>query len=169
MNVPHGRLLTLTWTQAQSPESPTGAIMVLRIEFRAPDGEVYHADLPNGDWVPNNAALQFLAKWGYKPSDVGPDGGTRRDCEPDQKLIPVAEHPPTNQWVLHQLSMKGADEELEEAEWFATVEELEERESEHSGSQVMPGGGNGDGGGGAAPRIELADEESDRGFNVVVE
>lgn len=176
LNQPMGRLLSLSFRQMSfyTDDGGVGSMDVLRIHFCAPDGDVYHHDLPNTDYHLGNEALQFLAKWQYQPTDWAEDE-TRLDVEDEQVLIPVA-MTPDGVYGLGQQAMSGARDALANAEWFAPSNDEEADSDPHSGPG---GGGDSDPGTGnrggveeqSEPEVtaELAEEDSDQGVTVTVE
>lgn len=166
LQVPMARLLSLRFGQDQVEfNGQSKPMMVLKVEFRAPDADIYEHPLVNGDWSKGNAALQFMAKWGYQPTDF-PEHPPKLDVEDDRVLIPVTQNPESGQWFLHELAMKNGEEALEDAEWFSPIEE-------HEDTTEVPvqsgGGGAGDPDGGGQVEVEQAPEESDRGINVAID
>lgn len=174
MNQPMGRLEGIQYREATfyTGDGRVGSIDVLRIHFRAPDGDYYEFDLQNGNWSLGNAALQFMALWGYQPSELD---GTYHDAHDDQILVPIA---PLDQstdpdWGLAETAMSGGREALEEAEWF----DPEIGQDGDSGPSNGPGGASGpDPGTGNRGAVddpeqggvsaEMAGEESDQGITV---
>lgn len=156
-----------------APDGQVGSVEVLRIYFRTHEDEHDQFDLPNGGWQLSNKALQFLAKWGYRPSDIGDHDSAMRDCHDDQVLIPIAPDGEEDGWGLAEEAMQGAQEALEDAEWFASDAG---EESSESGSDAPGGGGSPDPGTGNRGAVddasqggvsaEMAGEDSDRGVNV---
>jgi len=177
VNVPHGRLLAIQYREAAfyTGDGRAGSVDVVRVHFRTPDDEVHHHDLPNGQWGLQNAALQFMAKWGYKPSLIGGDDSAMRDCEDDMQLIPVARNPEEGDWLLHREAMSDAQEALEEAEWFDPDLDTDGDSGPSDGPGGAPGPDPGTGNRGAVDdaeqggvSAEMAGEESDAGVNVRV-
>lgn len=136
-----------------------GQQSVLRVYFEK-HGEEYYHDLPNGMWTIDNVALQFMAKWGYKPSDIGDDSSTMRDCMDDTLALSVVDS--DGQYKLSQMAMSGAETALRNAEWFGGADDSEKDET----PQRPIGGGSIDKDGG--PSIRLSDEDSDSGVTVDV-
>jgi hypothetical protein len=174
MNVPHGRLLALQYREAAfyTGDGRVGSLDVVRVHFRTPDDEVHHHDLPNGQWAINNAALQFMAKWGYQPTALD---GTYHDLEDEFQLIPVARNPQEGDWLLHQAAMNGAQEALKEAEWFDPDLGGNGDSDGPDGPGGAPGPDPGTGNRGAVDdaeqggvSAEMAGEESDAGVTVNV-
>jgi len=196
VNVPHGRLLAIQYREAAfyTGDGRAGSADVVRVHFRTPDDECHHHDLPNGQWGLQNPALQFMAKWGYKPSLIGDSAPSRRDgegktgvspvaddsamrdCEDDMQLIPVARNPQEGDWLLHREAMSDAQEALEDAEWFDPDLDIEgdggPSDGGFGGGSPDPGTGNrgavddAEQGGVSA---EMAGEDSDAGVEVTVE
>lgn len=164
--IPHGRLTEIRYTQVmgviQGQRQPMHSV---RIEFQAPDGDYYTHDFPNGRYDYDHPGLQFMAKWGYQPSDIPVDPWPARDCRGDQKLVPLVYDEEHDHWFLHELAMKGAEEALKDVEWFAPVEDPQQPD----GGSDDAGGGSDDSDGGGQVTAEMEDEESDRGVTMVVE
>lgn len=156
MNGHYGRLVTILYRSV----GPMLNASVLRIEFRAPDGELYTQDVGNVQWDVRNPALQFLATQGYRPSDLD---GTRYDAEDDKNhflIVPDSEH----EWLLSMDAVREGP--LRDAEWFDATDD----EEDDDGPNQNPGGGDPDPSTGnrAGVEIDLADEDSDQGVNVTV-
>lgn len=166
-NILRGRLTALQFRQKtvhMDEDTPMG-MDVMRVHFVAPDSESYYHDLPNGDYVLSNKALQFMAKWGYQPSMLG--NGTHYDAYGDQKLIPivyVGDTPEADcQYALAATALKRGESLLRSATWFAPHDESEQHTEQSTASH---GGSDDDGG---SP-INLEQSEKDGvGMNVVVE
>jgi len=173
MNQPMGRLEGLQYREAAfyTGDGSVGSIEVVRVHFRAPDGDYYEHDLPNGQWGIANAALQFMALWGYQPTALD---GTMHDAHPDKKLIPIAPMG-DDDFGIAQTAMQGGREALEEAEWFdpdlGTDGDSVPSDGPNGGGGPDPGTGNrgavddAEQGGVSA---EMAGEESDAGVTVNV-
>lgn len=168
-----GRLEGIQYREATfyTGDGRAGTVEVLRIHFRAPDGDYYEHDLPNGQWALGNVALQFMALWGYQPTTLD---GTFHDAHDDQILVPIAPMP-DGSYGLGQKAMEGAQEALENAEWF----DPEAGEDGDSGPSDGPGGAPGpDPGTGNRGAVddaeqggvsaEMAGEDSSQGVNVKV-
>jgi hypothetical protein len=176
VNQPMGRLEALEYREAAfyAGNGQVGSIDVLRVHFRAPDGDYYHHDLPNGQWALGNDALQFMAKWGYQPTALD---GTYHDTHDDQVLVPIAVAPEEMEqvWALGQQAMQGGQQALEDAEWFS---EDVGPDGEENRSHGPPGGGGPDPGTGNRTAVddeeqggvsaEMAGEDSDQGVEVTV-
>lgn len=175
MNQPLGRLTALQYRHIAPQPGGHPTMPVLRVHFRAPDAEHYHHDLPNGNWALTNASLQFMALWGYQPSELG---GTMHDATADKTLIPVT---PTGNggYAIAQTAMQGGQEALREAEWFdpevAGVQGEEPTHGPTGGPGPDPGTGNR---GGVEDPSEAEDDsgvtaeltpEADTGIEVTVE
>jgi hypothetical protein len=182
MSQPLGRLVALQFRHVAPQPGAHPTMPVLRVHLRAPDGDYYHHDLPNGDWQLNNESLQFLALWGYKPSDIGSHNDTMRDCIPDTTCVPIA---PTGNawddtdWGLAETAMEGGQDALREADWFDADDSTKGGDdSNQSGGGGGPDPGTGNRGGVEEPSepeedtgvsAEMAPEESDQGVTVNVE
>ena len=180
MNQPMGRLEALQFREAAfyTGDGRVGSIDVLRIHFRAPDADYYQFDLQNGDWQLSNKALQFLANWNYRPSQIGGRDETMRNCHDDKVLIPLAVMD-DGTYGLSENAMQGARKALENAEWFASDTE---KESSDDGPDAAGGGGGPDPGTGNRGGVEepsepeqptgvsaeMAPEDSDKGVTVNV-
>ena len=179
MNVPLGRLTQLSFREKSyyDGNGNVGSTDVLRVTYIGYDGDEYHTDFPNGSWHESNKALQFLANYGYGPSDIDGRSETTRDCYEDRILIPLAQKP-NGEWGIHQRAMMAAESALKNAEWFGTDDSNEQRE--RSVNRANDGGGDDDGG---SPNpsakderendkdviMSIADDASDQGVNVAVE
>ena len=166
-NVIMGRLTALQFRQKtvyMDGDNPMG-MDVMRVHFVAPNDESYYHDLPNNEYTLNNKALQFMAKWGYQPTDLG--NGTHYDAYEDQKLLPIVyvgetEHADC-EYALAQTALKRGESLLESAEWFAPHNESDEHTSQ---SATAHGGSDDDGG---SPTTIEQSEKDGVGMNVVVE
>jgi len=159
INQPLARLVALQFRQTGNvPQQP---VPILRIYLRAPDGDMHTHDLPNGGWTVDNAALQFLAKWGYRPSDIGEGDSTMRDCEPDTTVVPVVPDG-DGSYLLAQHAMKDAESALRESEWFDGGDNSTEQETAEiaAGGQIDKDGG---------PSVQRAARDSDSGVVVTTE
>lgn len=163
MNTPLGRLEHIQYREAAfyTDDGRAGSIDVMRLHFMAPDAEMHTFDLPNGDWVIDNAALQFLAKYDYRPTDLDE---TMNDCHDDQILLPLVQDQDGN-WYLHQNAMSDAQRALKEAEWFGTDDDEDGDSGPDNGPNAPPGPDPGTGNRGGVD-IEEAGEESDAGVIV---
>jgi hypothetical protein len=175
MGVPMGRLVALQFREAAfyTDDGRAGSIDVMRVHLRCPDGDVHEHDLPNGAYNIENAALQFMAKWGYQPTDW-PDDSAYLDTEDDQVLVPVA--PMGDGFGLAQTAMRDAREALEDAEWFDSDQSEDDDSGPSDGPGGAPGPDPGTGNRGAVDdaeqggvSAEMAGEESDQGVTVAVE
>lgn len=176
MGVPMGRLLGLQFREAAfyTDDGRVGSIDVMRIHVRASDGRTYSHDLQNGGWQRSNEALQFLAKWGYRPSDF-PEDGAFLGTEADQVLVPITVAA-DGSYTLAQLAMNGARAALEDAEWFSPSDD-EDADSDRSDAPDAPPGpdpGTGNRGGvdhdaDDGVTAELAEEDTTAGVTVSVE
>lgn len=182
MNQPLGRLVALQFRNIAAQPGAHPTVPVLRVHLRVPDGSYHHHDLMNGGWLINNEALQFLALWGYKPSDIGGDDSTMRDCLPDKTCVPIA--PVNNQWDddaewgLAQSAMEGGQDALRDADWFDGDDSTKGGDdNDQSGGGGGPDPGTGNRGGVEEPSdpeeadvtAEVAPEESDQGVTVNIE
>lgn len=134
VDIPIGRLLKIRYTaKSMNAESEgvqqAGQMNVLQLEYRAPDDEVHTFDLPNGDWQANNVALQFLANYGYSPSDFG-DGAPVLDCTDADRYVPLVYDDRNGDYLLHEKALEDAEDALMEAEWFEAVENKDTGEVE---------------------------------------
>lgn len=169
MNQPMGRLEALHFREAAfyTNDGRVGSIDVLRVHFRAPDGDYYEHDLQNGDWRITNQALQFLAKWGYRPSQIGDHDSTMRDCHDDQILLPLAPNEGADGGLgygLAQTALSGGREALKDATWFDTEDDEESTDDRPDGPQSGPGPDPGTGN--RAGVDHDADETEDSGVTV---
>jgi hypothetical protein len=140
---------------------------VIRVHFRTHEGEMDQFDFPNGSWDLGNSGLQFMALYGYQPTDL-PEDGALLDTSDDDVLVPIAPDPYDGGWGLAQNAMSGGREALEEAEWFDPEVEIESTGDAHSAPQAPPGPDPGTGNRGGV-EMEQADADSDQGVTVKVE
>lgn len=196
MNQPLGRLVALQFRNIAAQPGAHPTVPILRVHLRVPDGSYHHHDLMNGDWLINNDALQFLALWGHKPSDIGGDSSpssdegsvsdsvpspsredsTMRDCLPDKTCVPIA---PTGggEWALAQTAMEGGQDALRNADWFNGDDSTKGGDDGGMGGGGSPDPGTGNRGGvendepeeETGVTAEMAPEESDQGITVNVE
>jgi uncharacterized membrane protein YgcG len=139
-----------------------GIADVLRVHLRTHVDTMDYHDLPNGDYVVQCPALQFMALHGFQPSDLD----TFTNVEDVQLLIPIA--PIADGWGLARAAMEGGEDALRDAEWFGGPDR-----GNHGGGGGGPHGGGGDGGGGAGARDDVdidveveRDESGDSGVKV---
>lgn len=175
MNQPLARVTALQYRNIAVQPGGHPTMPVLRVHLHTHEDAHDHHDLPNGDWGVQNAALQFMAKWGWQPSALD---GTMARVRDDQVLVPIApsgENMPGD-WGLSQSALHGAQEALENAEWFDPDPGVDGDSAPHSAAH---GGGGPDPGTGNRGGVdhesedegvtaELADEDSDAGINVTI-
>jgi hypothetical protein len=131
MSVPKGRILTLRYegigasggqipaTKGPQPDMTGDA---LRIEFRAPDGDVYEHYVPNGDFGFQNPALQIMGLCGVKPSDFD---GPSIDVRESDILVPLV-YDDSEGYLIQNAALQQGARALEEAEWIPTPSREEE-------------------------------------------
>lgn len=149
-----GRVTRLTYRSV----GPMLQASVLRVEFRAPDAQYYEQDLPNNRWDTGCPALQFLANWGYRPSEID---GTSMDVRDDKLHVPLAPMDPadpTAGWGLAEAALDGGETALEEAEWF-DPDLGDEAAQQPTGADS--GGADGGGGGRGAEQVEIEADEAE--------
>lgn len=132
---------------------------ILQVSFIAPDGETYTHDFQNGGWTPNNPALQFMAQFGYQPTDFA-DGPV--DCYDDQILIKIVWIEDEQTYMVHKEAMSGARKALFESEWFGSPNDEEWTHEPHRDSDDDDSDGD-------DIDVEVADDESDSGIMVNVD
>lgn len=174
INQPLGRLTAIQYREAAIPvgDGRVGSIDVVRLYFRAPDGSEHEFDLASNHWHTSNTALQFMALYGYQPTELD---GTLHDAYDDQVVFPIAPTPEEGGWGLAQVALEGGEEALEDAEWFepSVGADGSDRPSAPSGAGG-PDPGTGNRGGVEEPSdadvtAELADHDSDAGVEVCLE
>jgi hypothetical protein len=171
MNQPLGRVVALQFRNVAAQPGAHPTMPVLRVYIRTPMRTVEHHDLPNGNYVVQNPALQFLALHGYKPSDID---GTHMNIEADKVILPIAPMPADDSWGLAQDAMSGGEQALREAEWFdgGDIGDAEQTPQHGAGGSPDPGTGNRGGveePSDPEPKVGVADDDSDAGFEVTVE
>lgn len=177
MNQPMGRVVALDMRNVARQPGAHPTVPVLRVHIRTHTGKMVHHDLPNGNYTVQNAALQFMALHGYRPSEIEGRTETYVNVEDDKLVIPIAPMPPDS-WGLAQDAMSGAEKALREAEWFdgADIEDGDETPQQAAGGG-SPDPGTGNRGGVEEPSepeqdtgvaVEKAPDESDAGVGVVV-
>jgi hypothetical protein len=89
---------------------------VLRVYFDGPNGTEYH-DIPNKTWTIDNHALQFMALWGFKPSDFD---GTEIDLSDEPLALRLTQAPDhvDCEWSLTKGAFVGGETALRNADWF---------------------------------------------------
>lgn len=124
MNTATGRVLTIRFTDVQSEQKAAvldpidgpqgGDIDVLEVRFRAPDGDIYTHNIPNGEYNIMNPAMQFIAYLGLRPTEIE---GTYLDVSGEEFRVPLAA---TNdgEYVLNQQCLNTGQQRLVEASWF---------------------------------------------------
>lgn len=140
---------------------------VFRIHFRTHEDEMDHHDFPNSAWSLGNAGLQFMALYGYRPTDF-PENRTLLNTDDSGVLIGLAPDPHSNGWGLSQTAMRGGKAALDEAEWFDPDVGDEAADEAHNGPQAPPGPDPGGGSTGAV-EMEVSEEDEDTGVTFVVE
>lgn len=171
MDQPLGRVVALQFRNIATQPGAHPTMPVLRVYIRTPMRTVEHHDLPSGNYVVQNAALQFLALHDYKPSDIE---GTHMNIEDDTLVLPIAPMPREDSWGLAQDAMSGGEQALREAEWFDGVDIEDGEQTPQHGAGGGPDPGTGNRGGveepsEPEPEVGVASEESDAEFEVTVE
>jgi hypothetical protein len=171
MNQPMGRVVALQYRNVARQPGGHPTVPVLRVYLRTHTDEIEHHDLLNGSYTAQNAALQFMALHGFRPSEL--DSYT--NVEDDQLLVPIAPMPEAESWGLARTALAGGEQALTDAEWFEGLDTDGDDESPSApagGGSPDPGTGNR--GGVEDPSdpdidAEVADEDSDAGVEVTVE
>lgn len=169
MNQPMGYLHGIQYRDAAVylDDGRATSMDVIRVHFNTHEGEMDYFDFPNGAWDVGNGGLQFMALYGYRPSDFAHDSAFL-DTSDDGVLVPLAPDPREGGWGLAQTAMSDGREALEEAEWFDPEVEIEPADDAQSAPQAPPGPDPGTGNRGGVD-MEKADEDSDQGVTVKVE
>lgn len=168
MMQPMGRIVALQYREAAVylDGGRAASTDVLRLYIRTHEGEMDTFDLPNTEWALNNSALQFMALYGYQPTDLDHDS-TVLDIEDDTLMVTLAPDP-TGGWGLTEVAMSGGREALDEAEWFDPDVDVEAADGAHSAVNAPPGPDPSTGNRGGVD-MEVSDGDSDTGVEVTVE
>lgn len=165
---PMGRVTALQYRNVAPPQGNFPTMPVLRVHIKTFDGATDHHDLLNKSYTVQNKALQFMALYDFRPTEIE---GTM--VEPDNLAVPVAPTPNNGVWGLAAAAMNGGERALKRAEWFNGVDIQNDDGTEQQPTQ----GGNSDGGGRGGEAVtddehdvvlDLADEESDAGVNITI-
>jgi hypothetical protein len=171
MNQPMGRVVALQYRNVARQPGAHPTVPVLRVYLRTHTDEIEHHDLLNGGYTVQNAALQFMALYDFRPSELS----TYTNVEDAQLLVPIAPMPQDASWGLARTALLGGEQALTEAEWFEGVDTDPDDESDSApAGDGSPDPGTGNRGGVEEPsdpdiEAEVADEESDAGVEVTVE
>ena len=163
MNQPMGRVVALDMRNVAQQPGAHPTVPVLRVYIRMHTGDMVHHDLLNSNYTVQNAALQFMALYGYRPSTIEGYTETYVNVEDDMLVLPIAPMPAQESWGLAQDAMSGGEKALREVEWFSGAD-IKDGEKPDS----PPAGGGSDGDGGGHIGVEKTDEDSDAGINVEV-
>lgn len=158
---PLGRVVALQFANIAKQAGGYPTMPVLRVHVRPPNPNgLFSHNIPNQNWSVGNAALQFMALHGFKPSDLD---GTFENVEVEQIIVDISPSEDGASWRLAQSAFTGGERALREAEWFSGASVSDEQENSSQG------GGNDDDDDDGSPTVEKAPEDSDAGFNIVVE
>jgi len=115
---PMGRIVALDMRNVAREPGGDPTVPVLRVHMQTHSNEVDHHDLINDDYSVQNSALQFMALYGYQPSDINGRSETYINVEEGNIIVPIVPKEGEASWGLSRSALRGGERALREAEWF---------------------------------------------------
>lgn len=139
MNQPLGRVLRLRYRDVQPKVAADTS--VLEVDIRTHEDEIISQPLDNPQWMVHNQALQFMAVYDIKPTDID---GTSMDVEDWQWLVPLGTDGDGG-WGLAAHIFEDAASTLRSKDWFDAGDDTKDDDNgpgPHGGGGPDPGTGN---------------------------
>lgn len=102
-----GKVKRAYYCKQPHPQNPDAMIDMLVVEVKWL-GDIHEVGIPNGQFAPDNLALQFMAYCNVRPSTLD---------EVEGSMVPMIDHPEAGVTIMDAVFDKGA-KQLQDVSWM---------------------------------------------------